>query len=270
MPPVTRTFTSALGLVVVIAAPAAPAAQRSTHAKVELITELDRVAPGQDVTLGLRFSLDPGWHIYWRNPGESGGPPSVKWDAPAALTINPIQWPVPERVVVPGDTSYGYRQSVMLLVPSSVTSAAMAGTRLPVKGAVDYQICNDICVKESAAVSTTIDVAPATEPRDMPDFARARASLPQAMPAAWHASTNVETDELVISIDTGQPETSASFLPYQSGLIDDSARQRVETDSSGVTIHLQKSLFFSKPPTSLEGLVLLSAGAFEILAPVRD
>jgi thiol:disulfide interchange protein DsbD len=266
MLPVTR----ALPGLVVAAAIAVPSGTRFAHAKVELVPESVKVAAGDTVTLGLRFTIDPDWHIYWRNPGESGGPPSVKWDAPPELTLDPIQWPVPERVVVPGDTSYGYRGGVMLLVPARVALTASAGTKLTLKGAVDYQICKDICIRETAPVAVTIEVGASTEARDMPDFTQARASLPRPMPDGWHASANVQANELVISIDTGQVEPSASFLPYQSGLIDDGARQKVDTAQSGVTIHLPKSLFFAKQPASLDGVVLLAGGAFEIRAPIQN
>jgi DsbC/DsbD-like thiol-disulfide interchange protein len=30
-------------------------------------------------TLGLYFKLEPGWHIYWKNAGDSGEPPRARW-----------------------------------------------------------------------------------------------------------------------------------------------------------------------------------------------
>jgi hypothetical protein len=30
---------------------------------------------------GLEFQLEPGWHTYWRYPGEAGIPPQIAWTA---------------------------------------------------------------------------------------------------------------------------------------------------------------------------------------------
>ena len=36
------------------------------------------MAPGKAVELGLRLRLAPGWHGYWRNPGDAGAPPEIR------------------------------------------------------------------------------------------------------------------------------------------------------------------------------------------------
>ncbi len=73
----------------VLFAPATPAsaaestAMRSPRAIVTLISDTDAPVPGQPFRLGLRFRLSPGWHIYWRNPGDSGLPPEISFTLPA-------------------------------------------------------------------------------------------------------------------------------------------------------------------------------------------
>jgi DsbC/DsbD-like thiol-disulfide interchange protein len=70
------------------------------HVRVELIS--DRGAPGPGMRLGLRFDLDPGWHIYWQNPGDSGGPPEVAWTFPSAMMSAGIEWPAPSASTLAG------------------------------------------------------------------------------------------------------------------------------------------------------------------------
>jgi len=48
------------------------------HAKLSLLSEQTSLVPGSSQWLGLRFELDPGWHIYWTNPGDSGEPNRVR------------------------------------------------------------------------------------------------------------------------------------------------------------------------------------------------
>jgi thiol:disulfide interchange protein DsbD len=43
--------------------------------------------------LALRFRMEEGWHIYWRNPGDSGLPPDIKLTLPAGVTAGEPRWP---------------------------------------------------------------------------------------------------------------------------------------------------------------------------------
>jgi DsbC/DsbD-like thiol-disulfide interchange protein len=43
-------------------------------ATAALILEKSAVSPASDVRMGIKFVMDKGWHIYWKNPGDSGEP----------------------------------------------------------------------------------------------------------------------------------------------------------------------------------------------------
>jgi len=45
------------------------------HVHVQLVSPAGDIFPGGDNKLGLYFKLEPGWHIYWKNPGDAGLPP---------------------------------------------------------------------------------------------------------------------------------------------------------------------------------------------------
>ncbi len=60
-------------------------AQSESHARIELIAEQNTAPPGKPLWLGLLFRLDPGWHIYWQNPGDSGEPPKDAMATPAGI-----------------------------------------------------------------------------------------------------------------------------------------------------------------------------------------
>ena len=42
--------------------------QKFSHGSLTLVADKAWIDPGQDFTLGLHFSLENGWHIYWVNP----------------------------------------------------------------------------------------------------------------------------------------------------------------------------------------------------------
>ena len=67
----------------------------TAQATVELITGLSRLSTASELWIGLRFQLQDKWHIYWRNPGDSGGPPTVTWHLPHGVAASDIVWPMP-------------------------------------------------------------------------------------------------------------------------------------------------------------------------------
>ncbi|MBV9776246.1 MAG: cytochrome C biogenesis protein, partial [Acetobacteraceae bacterium] len=54
----------------------------SPRATVSLVSDADAVAPGTPVRLGLLIRLAPGWHTYWKNPGDAGAAPELRLDLP--------------------------------------------------------------------------------------------------------------------------------------------------------------------------------------------
>jgi DsbC/DsbD-like thiol-disulfide interchange protein len=244
--------------------------QRGTHARLELLSESPALPLGGTTTLGLRFTIDDGWHIYWRNPGESGGAPTVAWTAPPELSVGDLEWPIPARFATPGDTTYGYEHAVLLL--ATVRAADQNGTSsaFDVQGRVDYQICKDVCLKETAKVSRTLSVGPVAASAYADLFADARATLPVPMPAGWTVFASVGPQEWLLDIDTGRAEPAALFLPYQGDLIDDSAAQRIDPRPKGLSLHLKKSRSFSTVGPSLDGLLIRPGErAVELSAGVR-
>src|SRR4051794_9573989 len=88
---------------------------KAQHARVSLLSEDASIAPGGTQWLGLRFELEPGWHIYWTNPGDSGEPPKVTWHLPNGVQAGELQFPPPQRIQDHGLVDYGYEGDVVLL-----------------------------------------------------------------------------------------------------------------------------------------------------------
>jgi len=89
---------------VVLSAVGAPRADAvmvaAKHVDVELVADVAGVAPGQTFRLGVRFVPEKNWHVYWKNPGDSGEAPRIQWMLPAGLTAGELEWPTPERIPV--------------------------------------------------------------------------------------------------------------------------------------------------------------------------
>src|SRR6185437_16176108 len=62
----------------------AQATASAKHLSVQLVAPPAQIYPGQSFTAGLYFKLEPGWHVYWVNAGDSGEPPRITGPCPPA------------------------------------------------------------------------------------------------------------------------------------------------------------------------------------------
>ena len=81
-----RFFRSIFALASLLTAAACAFAATSSadlpHVHVQLISPEAQLHPGAANDAGLYFKLEPGWHVYWKNPGDAGEPPHIKWTLP--------------------------------------------------------------------------------------------------------------------------------------------------------------------------------------------
>jgi len=257
---------------VVTAAAAQPAGTQ--HARVELLSHQETVSLGGNLQAGVHFILEPGWHIYWVNPGDSGQPPVFKWQLPAGFSAGEIQWPRPERMqATPQLADFGYHHEVLLPVTIHAPSSATINSPVEIGVEAKWLICREVCRPEHAQLHLTLAVAASgkEDPRSAPLFARTEKLLPQPMPRGWKASVRSGKDEFVLALDTGKRITKAEFFPLEPGQIDNPAPQKIQPSRSGCRITLKKSDLLLKPITVLRGVLVIPSGAaYRIEAPVRE
>ncbi len=107
---------------------------------------------------GLEFFLEPGWHTYWRFPGEAGIPPDIRISAPQALSESKVLYPVPSRYTDGFSASIVYHDAVVL--PLAITPEDKGGA-VDLTVTAFFGICKDICVPGDASLS--LRLAPDSE-----------------------------------------------------------------------------------------------------------
>ena len=71
--------------------------------RAQLLADTTAIVPGQPFQAGLLLEMADGWHTYWEYSGDSGLPTTIDWELPEGFSAGPIQWPVPEAKLEPGD-----------------------------------------------------------------------------------------------------------------------------------------------------------------------
>src|SRR5215470_1298799 len=112
------------------------------HVAVDLLAEKAAAVPGSVLTVAVRERIDPAWHTYWANPGDSGEPTSIAWTLPEGFSAGPILWPVPHVIEVGPLAEYGFDGEVLLLTDIHVPQDAKGSVTLAAK--VSYLVCKDI------------------------------------------------------------------------------------------------------------------------------
>ena len=225
-----------------------------------LLAEPVAVAGAQPFTLAVRMEVKPGWHVYWRNPGDSGLPPEVTWTLPAGFNAGAIRWPAPERIPIATLMNYGYEGEVTLLVPVTPPPSLDPADPVQIRAKLTYLVCETECVPGSADLALTLPVA---EPRPDPDnaalFARARAALPA--PALWplHLASQGDTLRLDFAATGLKPDSvrNAAFFPYSETAIDNAAAQVMSVDETGLHLTLARSSPTEPAPAALPGVLTL-------------
>src|SRR5438045_3398576 len=255
-------FAAVFTIALAAALPASAGAATQPHpGTARLVPELAAITPGATLVLDLHLDIAPGWHTYWRNPGDAGLPTEIAWTLPADFSAGDIVWPVPERFVVEGLGNYGYRAAVDLLIPITVGQDVKLGETARIKAAASWLVCSDICIPGDAQLALALPVAAAApDPSATGLFAAARSRLPK--PVAFEAEFGVTKDQLRLMLPeaafSGIEQPSAVFFPVDANVVDAAAEPKLQRRGDGFELLLQRA---NTPaaivPKSLDGVLVL-------------
>src|SRR5436309_13836596 len=62
---------------------------------------------------GIAIQLQPGWHTYWRTPGDSGVPPRFDFGKSENVQAVSVLWPAPHAFTDESGHSIGYKGEVI-------------------------------------------------------------------------------------------------------------------------------------------------------------
>lgn len=155
---------------------------------------------------GIEIKLDPGWKTYWRDPGDSGAPPTLDFSGSENVKLVSVQWPAPERFPDgAGGNSIGYFDHVILplrVVPQDAAKQTLLHLKL------SYDICSNICIPVEADLKLPLRGDGAEEAAiEKAEIRVPRRVAPGQIPAKVAASedANVQSHRLAILAVHRQP-----------------------------------------------------------------
>jgi thiol:disulfide interchange protein DsbD len=218
--------------------------QPSGPAPVEasLVPEVVSFESGKSFWVALSLKVDPGWHIYWKNPGDTGLPTAVDWQLPAGWKAGEIQWPYPKTFEFGGLINLGYEGDVTLLVRLTPPSGLKVGESASLRAKAGWLACKESCVPGEAQLMLDIIVAGAgvqVREENRALFERARLRLP-VVSRDWRVRAALGNGNLRLRLVEPawhkEKLEGVTFFPDQTPLIQYAPPQKLEKVEDGYVL----------------------------------
>ena len=132
--------------------------QKDSHSQVRLLAGS---RSGAVLLGGIAFQVQPGWKTYWRTPGDSGVPPRFDFSKSDNIEAVTVLWPAPQKFDDgAGGSSLGYHDQVVL--PLRIV-AKNIDKPVTLRAAIDYAVCEKICIPVQANAELTFNSVASTE-----------------------------------------------------------------------------------------------------------
>lgn len=268
-----RRFSLIFGIALLLAgglsaAPApnsAPDSFDTPQLHVRLVTPDDQLYPAGSNTIGLYFKLQPGWHVYWKNAGDSGEPPRIQWTLPAGVTAGPLQFPAPQRLPLGPLMDFGYPNAVLFPIHLQVSNTVKDGPAA-LHAKVNWLVCKDVCIPGKADLATMVHLVPG-QPQVVSGSAvdsdlvkHWEDLLPRPLPPGDKTAFQATATGFRLQVETGRREAQAEFFPTDENVLDNPAPQKVTPAANGLTLELKKDQNLAATPAQLAGVLELSGG----------
>lgn len=230
-----------LTLLFLIALPACALAQDADKlVKIRLVPETAQITGGQTLLIGIEQSIAPEWHTYWRNPGDSGTAPRIKWILPDGFEIGEVQWPVPHKLPYGPLLNYGYAEHTILLQQLTVPSALPEGP-ITLSADVEVLVCKEECIPEYGTYTLTLNDGMGEAADNSAYFTKAQRTIPGFMD--WPAQFREQDGGFTVEITPDTPEffdnidaATLEFFPVDWGLIDNTAKPAASFENGKIIL----------------------------------
>lgn len=236
--------------------------------RAKILTDVSAIKPGSAFELAVLFEMDPDWHIYWKNPGDSGLPTSVEFGLPEGFEVGDIKWPVPSLLKGAGNlTDYGYEDTLLLSARVTAPFGLKSGSTVTLAAKVSWISCKDICIPGKTELQLKLPVSDKPVRVNSDLFTSWRPRLPVSYPAAGlpfkigvktaNKSENEFTVSLLLKNVDGVSGIDLYPIPGNSFLVDHIVVEKSKTGGeTSVNFDVKRLVSKVPAPGELETLIV--------------
>jgi len=209
--------------------------------------------------------MDEHWHVYWKNPGDSGLPVRVEWTLPEGFQAGELQWPYPQRIKMAEMMVYAYEGEVFLLTEMQPPANLSREDTPLLEARIKWLSCEVSCIPGEVVLGLRMAVSNA-EPMSgkawIEAFARTRENLP-TLDSNWNITA--AHDEQFIYIDiAGLPGAEVPndlyLFPADGDIVNHFADQTLERGKGKSRLSVPRSNIKQGALDRIEGLLYSEQG----------
>jgi len=236
------------------------------HAQATLLADVSSIKPGTPFMMGIKINIDAGYHIYWKNPGDSGIATDVKLTLPDGFKSGDLLFPLPSRLEFPGPVvNFGYTNSVMLMVQVTPPKDLPVGKSVTISSAATWLVCDENnCIPGSGNLSVDLPVTDTAIPANSDDFKDWIGKLP-----VTEDPTDIASVSKSLSLTNGNGQASVdigwkkipSDLQFFPGALKTGDVSNVQLSNTGDSTKLRFDLKSFKGDEPVTGLLTFTSAA---------
>ncbi len=223
-----------IGLLLALPWPAfASSSARGQHYEAALVVRTTSAKPGSQLHVAAIIRPNTGWHIYWKNPGETGYAPALNWSLPNRWSAGEVQHPAPRLLKLGGYASNVHDGETVLRQDIAVARDSAAGSTHRLVLDLDLLVCSDTsCVPDPLRLELDVPIGTGNPNPDAAEmFQRAEAALPKRSEGPVRYSADQEHVTLTFpNISVAKDETAHVFFET-SDVIYEAGTQSFETSA---------------------------------------
>jgi thiol:disulfide interchange protein DsbD len=250
-------------------------AQQKSLAEAKFV--INSFSPEKDsvISIGVLINLQDDWHIYWRNPGDSGIPTEIDFTLPEGFKVSEIKFPIPNIFYSDEIVNYGYSHQVLLLselfIPKDYSEKEIFIT-----AKLTSLICKDMCKNFDTTVTIKLDLSTSyIAEANVSDLFKSTKNMLPKIDHSLKTSVISKSDSIYLKVYGNQINSvsSSKFLSYESGIFKNSINQKMNKKQNHLELILEPDPFKVKNPTEIIGILILNddpSKAYEIKLPIAN
>ena len=222
---------------------------KTDHAEITIVGNTNIVSKPGVIQLGYKFVFTPGWHTYWINPGDSGGPPIFEFNSPSGWDINENVWPGPQKIIYPPLMTFGYVDEVIFPFELNLKNLNDQDTEITTK----FLVCDDICVPEEATLLLSLKNGILNIDEKPEELKKWLNRVPIRAPPEMVLSSN----ENNFTLEYASLNSNSYFFPFDDSVMDYSDEQNFSNNKLNFEV-------FDDFNKSLKGVVNIGQNYYEV------
>jgi thiol:disulfide interchange protein DsbD len=213
--------------------------------------------------LSFQFNIEDKWHIYWKNPGDSGIPTEIELIAPKGFKVGKILWPAPEKIPFDDLANFGYSRQVQLLVPIDIDPHITVG-EYQFSANISWLVCKEKCIGQDTSFSFKVDVAKSrsADQIDLSDYSH------KTINSKAFGNENEDAIRLIVPANIAE---GYQFFPFDGGIFVNGEQQNFIKNSAESSLIIKLDQYRIETPKAIKGLLVDTkndGATFQVFAPI--